>query len=50
MATYEEYLQVMRHRGGKSAGAVRVSPGLACNFADVARFLEFAAMCGVRVQ
>jgi len=38
MATYEEYRQIMQHRGGKSAGAVRVSPGQACNFADVARF------------
>ena len=27
---------------GKSSGAVRVSVGLASNYADVARFLEFA--------
>lgn len=27
---------------GKSSGAVRVSVGLASNFADVYRFLEFA--------
>jgi molybdenum cofactor sulfurtransferase len=30
---------------GKSSGAVRVSLGLASNFADVAAFLEFA--CGL---
>ena len=29
--------------GGKSAGAIRVSLGLASNFADVERFLQFAA-------
>jgi len=32
----------MTHRGGRSAGAIRVSFGLASNFADVHRFLEFA--------
>jgi selenocysteine lyase/cysteine desulfurase len=37
------FLQVMQHRGGKSAGAIRVSLGLASNFADVDRFLTFAA-------
>jgi selenocysteine lyase/cysteine desulfurase len=37
------FLQVMQHRGGKSAGAVRVSLGLASNFGDVERFLKFAA-------
>ncbi len=37
------FLQVMQHRGGKSAGAIRVSLGLASNFADVERFLRFAA-------
>ena len=31
--------EVMQHRGGKSAGAIRVSLGLASNFADVERFL-----------
>lgn len=36
------FLQIMQHRGGKSAGAVRVSLGLASNFADVKTFLEFA--------
>ena len=33
----------MQHRGGKSAGAIRVSLGLASNFADAERFLQFAA-------
>jgi selenocysteine lyase/cysteine desulfurase len=37
------FLQVMQRRGGKSAGAIRVSLGLASNFADVERFLTFAA-------
>jgi selenocysteine lyase/cysteine desulfurase len=37
------FLQFITHRGGKSAGAIRVSVGLASNFADVDRFLEFAA-------
>ena len=36
------FLQVMQARGGKSAGAIRVSTGLASNFADVERFLRFA--------
>jgi len=42
------FLQVMQTRGGKSAGALRVSFGLASNFADVERFLAFAA--GLRDQ
>ena len=37
------FLQVLQHRGGKSAGAIRVSLGLASNFADVERFLTLAA-------
>jgi selenocysteine lyase/cysteine desulfurase len=37
------FLEVVRHRGGKSAGAIRVSLGIASNFADVDRFLQFAA-------
>ena len=37
------FLQFITHRGGKSAGAIRVSVGIASNFADVQRFLEFAA-------
>ena len=38
----------MQTRGGKSAGALRVSLGLASNFADVERFIAFAA--GLRDQ
>jgi len=41
--TLPRFLQVMQHRGGKSAGAIRVSLGLASNFADAERFLQFAA-------
>ena len=37
------FLQFITHRGGKSAGAIRVSLGLASTFADVQRFVEFAA-------
>jgi hypothetical protein len=33
---------VIQHRGGKSAGAIRVSLGLVSNFADVYRFVQFA--------
>src|SRR5207248_11025579 len=31
------------HRGGKSAGAIRVSLGIVSNFSDVDRFVQFAA-------
>ena len=41
--TLPRFLQVMQDRGGKSAGAIRVSFGLASNFADAERFLRFAA-------
>jgi selenocysteine lyase/cysteine desulfurase len=37
------FLQFLQQHGGKSAGAIRVSLGLASNFADVDRFLGFAA-------
>jgi molybdenum cofactor sulfurtransferase len=40
--TLPRFLQIMQHRGGKSAGAIRASLGLASNFADVERFLRFA--------
>jgi molybdenum cofactor sulfurtransferase len=39
----QRFLQFMQQRGGKSAGAIRVSMGLASNFADVERFMTFAA-------
>lgn len=41
--TLPRFLQVMQQRGGKSAGAIRVSLGLVSNFADVQRFVQFAA-------
>ena len=37
------FLQFITHRGGKSAGAIRVSLGIASNFADVQAFVDFAA-------
>ena len=36
------FLDLVTSRGGKSAGAIRVSLGLASNFADAHRFVEFA--------
>ena len=38
----QRFLHVMQERGGKSAGAIRVSTGIASNFADVERFMRFA--------
>lgn len=46
--TLPRFLQFITHRGGKSAGAIRVSLGLATNFDDVYRFVQFAA--GLRDQ
>jgi selenocysteine lyase/cysteine desulfurase len=40
--TLASFLQIVTERGGKSAGAIRVSLGLASNFEDVERFLQFA--------
>ena len=40
--TLPRFLQVITHRGGKSAGAIRASFGIASNFADARRFLAFA--------
>ena len=37
--TLPRFLQIITHRGGKSAGAIRVSFGIASNFADVQRFV-----------
>jgi len=42
------FLQFITHRGGKSAGAIRASLGLATNARDVERFLAFIA--GLRDQ
>jgi molybdenum cofactor sulfurtransferase len=41
--TLPRFLQVIQHRSGKSAGAIRVSLGLVSNFDDVETFLDFAA-------
>lgn len=41
--TLPRFVQVITHRGGKSAGAIRVSFGIASNVADAERFLTFAA-------
>lgn len=46
--TLPRFVQFITRRGGRSAGAIRVSVGLASTFADVERFLEFAA--GLRDQ
>lgn len=35
------FMQIIQHRGGKSAGAIRASLGWVSNFADVQRFLAF---------
>ena len=41
--TLPRFLQIIAHDGGnKSAGAIRVSVGIATNFADVYRFVQFA--------
>ena len=42
------FLQFITHRSGKSAGAIRVSFGIASTFADAQYFLDFAA--GLRDQ
>ena len=39
--TLPRFLHAVTHRGGKSAGAIRVSLGIASNFADVYRFVQF---------
>jgi selenocysteine lyase/cysteine desulfurase len=41
--TLPRFLQFMQHRGGKSAGAIRVSLGIASDFRDAYRFFRFAA-------
>ena len=39
----QRFSQALQERGGKSAGAIRVSTGVASNFVDVERFLHFVA-------
>lgn len=46
--TLPRFLHVITHRGGRSAGAIRVSFGIASNADDARRFLAFAA--GLRDQ
>ncbi|MCP4418695.1 MAG: aminotransferase class V-fold PLP-dependent enzyme [Chloroflexi bacterium] len=41
--TLPRFMQIIQHRGNKSAGSIRISVGLASNFADVYRFMQFAA-------
>ena len=41
--SFSHFVQVIQHRGNKSVGAIRISVGLASNFADVYRFMNFAA-------
>jgi selenocysteine lyase/cysteine desulfurase len=40
--SFHQFLTCLQSIDGKNAGAIRVSVGLATNFADVYRFLEFA--------
>lgn len=41
--TLPRFLQIITHRNGKSAGAIRASLGIASNFADVYRFVQLAS-------
>ena len=41
--TLPRFLQIIQHRGGKSAGAIRASLGIVSNFDDVYRFYQFVA-------
>jgi len=36
------FMEIIQHRGNKSVGAIRVSVGLATNFSDLYRFIQFA--------
>ena len=40
--TLPRFVQLIQHKGNKSAGAIRISVGIATNFADVEKFLDFA--------
>lgn len=46
--TLPRFMQIIQHRGGKSAGAIRTSLGLVSNFGDVYRFVHF--LSGFRDQ
>ncbi len=41
--TLQSFQKLLRHRGHKSAGSIRISFGVATNFADAWRFLQFIA-------
>lgn len=41
--TLPRFMQIIQHRGGKSAGAIRASLGLVSNLDDVTRFVRFVA-------
>ncbi|MBK9125450.1 MAG: aminotransferase class V-fold PLP-dependent enzyme [Chloroflexi bacterium] len=40
--TFEQFITAMSKHGDKAVGAIRVSVGIASNFADVYQFVEFA--------
>lgn len=40
--TLPRFVQLIQHKDNKSAGAIRISVGIATNFADVEKFLQFA--------
>ncbi|MGE0445452.1 MAG: hypothetical protein AB7P99_09505, partial [Vicinamibacterales bacterium] len=37
------FMQIVQHRGGRSAGAIRASLGLVSNFEDARRFVDFVS-------
>jgi len=40
--TLPRFMQLIQHKGSnKSAGAVRISVGIATNFADIEKFIQF---------
>jgi len=41
--TFEQFIVAMSQKDVEAVGAVRVSLGVACNFADIYRFMAFAA-------
>jgi molybdenum cofactor sulfurtransferase len=41
--TLQSFQKLLQHRGHKSAGSIRISFGVATNFADAWRFLQFVA-------
>ena len=41
--TLPRFMQVIQHRGGRSAGAIRASLGIVSNFADAWRFVQFVS-------